>query len=181
MYAKGLDKEYLEKRLKITNITPDGKHIYINNKEVPQYEINTGHMVFRAYDSVLFKQIYPITKCISAGTVIVPVHRAVYAWFNGTIKDGMVVDHKNDDKKDNRLANLQLLTPKENIWKNRECDVYELKCVLSKPRSYYESKLEHYLAAYETAKINKDAELVHKLRSNVSQCRARLRYWDSHH
>lgn len=125
MYAKGIDKDYLMNRIGVTDITPDGKHVYINNKEVKLREINSGYLVFKAYDSVLFKQIYPLTKSPTAGQVDIPVHRAVYAWYNGTgsIKDGMVVDHKNNNKQDNRIENLQLLTPKQNIWKDRECDV----------------------------------------------------------
>jgi hypothetical protein len=109
-------------RIGVTDITPDGKHIYINNKEVKLREINSGYLIFKAYDSVLFKQIYPLTKSPNAGQVDIPVHRAVYAWYhgNGSITDGMVVDHKNNNKQDNRIENLQLLTPKQNIRKDRE-------------------------------------------------------------
>lgn len=92
----------------------------------------------------------------------------------------MVVDHINNNKTDNRIDNLQLLTAKDNVWKNRICDVRELKCKLNKPRSFYEEKLKRYEQLYEAAKLDKDANLVHKLRSYTSQCRAKLRYWDSH-
>lgn len=56
-----------------------------------------------------------------------------------------------------------------------------MKCRLNKPRSFYEEKLERYEQLYEAAKLAKDANKVHKLRANLSQSRARLRYWDSHH
>ena len=180
MYAKGIDKDYLMNRIGVTDITPDGKHIYINNKEVKQFKINTGHFIFQAYDSTLFKQIYPLTKSVTAGQVEIPVHRAVYAWYHGSIQDGLVVDHINNDKQDNRLENLQLLTPKQNIWKDRECDVREIRCRLNKPRSFYEDKLNRYIAEYENAKLMKDADLAHKMRAYISNTRARLRYWDSH-
>ena len=43
------------------------------------------------------------------------VHRLVYEAFCGEIPDGLVVNHINEDKTDNRLENLNLLTPKENL------------------------------------------------------------------
>jgi len=42
------------------------------------------------------------------------VHRLVYEAFCGEIPDGMQVNHINEDKSDNRLCNLNLMTPKEN-------------------------------------------------------------------
>lgn len=43
------------------------------------------------------------------------VHRLVWEAFNGPIPDGMQVNHINEVKTDNRLENLNLMTPKENI------------------------------------------------------------------
>jgi hypothetical protein len=50
------------------------------------------------------------------------VHRLVWESFNGPIPQGYVVDHKNGDKKDNRLENLQLLTWSENATKYHRVD-----------------------------------------------------------
>ena len=41
-------------------------------------------------------------------------HRFVWECFNGLIPEGKVIDHINDDKVDNRLCNLQLLTQQQN-------------------------------------------------------------------
>lgn len=42
------------------------------------------------------------------------VHRLVYLAFNGPIPENMQVNHINEIKTDNRLENLNLMTPKEN-------------------------------------------------------------------
>ena len=46
------------------------------------------------------------------------VHRFVWECFYGLIPEGKVIDHINDDKEDNRLCNLQLLTQQENCKKS---------------------------------------------------------------
>jgi len=43
------------------------------------------------------------------------VHRLVWEAFNGPIPKGMQINHLNEDKTDNRLENLSLMTPKQNL------------------------------------------------------------------
>lgn len=43
------------------------------------------------------------------------VHRLVYEAFNGPIKNGLVVNHIDEDKDNNSLTNLELLTRGDNI------------------------------------------------------------------
>ena len=50
------------------------------------------------------------------------LHRLVWEAFKGEIPKGYVIDHKNADKKDNRLDNLQLLTHQENALKYHRKD-----------------------------------------------------------
>ena len=45
-------------------------------------------------------------------------HRFTWECFNGEIPNGKEIDHINNNKEDNRLCNLQLLTPKQNCKKS---------------------------------------------------------------
>lgn len=54
------------------------------------------------------------------------IHRIVWVAANGVIPDGYVIDHINNDKTDNRLCNLQLLTPEENSTKARNDGLYKV-------------------------------------------------------
>ena len=45
------------------------------------------------------------------------MHRFVWECYHGIIPDGLVIDDVNDDRIDNRLCSLQLLTTKENCIK----------------------------------------------------------------
>ena len=48
------------------------------------------------------------------------VHRLVWEAFNGTIPEGLQVNHISERKSENRLSNLNLMTPKENCnWGSR--------------------------------------------------------------
>lgn len=52
------------------------------------------------------------------GKGIHQVSHIVWRAFNGDIPEGMQIDHKNNDRKDNSLENLQPLTPSENMKKS---------------------------------------------------------------
>ena len=45
-------------------------------------------------------------------------HRFIWECFNTIIPEGKVIDHINNDKEDNRLCNLQLITQQENCKKS---------------------------------------------------------------
>ena len=42
------------------------------------------------------------------------VHRFIWECYNGLVPVGLEIDHINDNRSDNRLCNLQLVTPSEN-------------------------------------------------------------------
>ena len=63
-----------------------------------------------------------VRKCGDKKRKTYSVHRFVwdcaYACLHGVIPDGKVIDHVNDNKEDNRLCNLQLMTQQENCKKS---------------------------------------------------------------
>lgn len=57
---------------------------------------------------------YQVELCKNSKVRFYSVHRLVFEAFNGTIPEGLQVNHINEIKTDNRLSNLNLMTPKEN-------------------------------------------------------------------
>lgn len=55
-----------------------------------------------------------------------------------------------------------------------------MKCSLKKPLSWYEDRLSMYLERYEEAKKNHDANEAHKLRTNIANLKAKIRYYLAH-
>lgn len=68
-------------------------------------------------------------------------HRLVFLAFNGTIDDGMHVDHINRIRHDNRLENLRQITPGENGWNRHVVDNGKKLQLIEKIISLYESGL----------------------------------------
>ena len=46
------------------------------------------------------------------------IHRFIFETFKGAIPKGMVIDHYDNDKKNNSISNLQILSHKENVRKS---------------------------------------------------------------
>jgi hypothetical protein len=177
-YATALTRDYLE-YLGITDVSKDGKKIMKGESEVPQHSDGRYYNI-RLYDAGIRRQTPKDKRCTHTGQIYFGVHRVVWAWHNRIAPNGFVIDHINNDKTDNRLDNLQLFTPQQNINKDKAPSTRQLKCKLNKPRSFYEEKLEEYMAEYEAAKLTHDAKKCHHLRCNIANTQARLRYWDAH-
>jgi len=54
-----------------------------------------------------------IRVMVRAKSVAASAHRVVWTYFNGTIPDGMTINHKNGIRADNRPSNLELATMSE--------------------------------------------------------------------
>jgi hypothetical protein len=186
MYARKLTKTELIND-GITRVTYDGRVFRGENEALPMVS-RTGYFIHNIFDlDENGKRITVPNEKSAFGynykTRTIGLHRLMWAWFHDEVPEGMVIDHinnKHNTIEDYRLDNLQLLTPSENIRKNRDESTLEVKCKMDRPRSYYEEKLEQAIGEYEKAKLAKEAEHVHSIRSKVFQARARLRFWDSH-
>jgi hypothetical protein len=74
-------------------------------------------------------------KIFELGGKSVSAHRFIYSYFRGEIPEGLVIDHINGDKSDNRLNNLQAITQYENTVRGKLGkltieDVAEIKALL---------------------------------------------------
>ena len=142
MYARKLTKEELL-RDGITEVTPEGK-VFRGELEVIPKTTKQGYFLHFIYDrddegNIVKK---PNSKSVYGyvyKTRSIGLHRLMWAWFNNEVPTGYVVDHKNNKHytlEDYRLNNLQLLTPRENLKKERKASSAEFKCKLDRPRSY---------------------------------------------
>ena len=84
----------------------DGKIIHIIKQEP-----HKGNKTRRGYLNVC------VRKHGQSGFKGYQVHRFVWECFNGIMPEGKVIDHINNDKEDNRLCNLKLMTQQLNCKK----------------------------------------------------------------
>ena len=183
-YAAELTKEYLMK-LGITDVTPDGLHIYKGSEELAQYipkakDVKRRYFRVNLYDPELRQATPKEERTKNTGRIIIPAHVINYVWNRGPRKLGLIIDHLDNNPLNNHIDNLQLISQRENVIKDRKASIRELKCKLDRPLSYYEDKLSYYEDLYQKAVKDGDQEEAHKQRGNIYGQRARIRYWLSH-
>lgn len=121
----------------VISVSEDGKEIF--------YKPSKHLDVVKKASQYLSKKNY---YHVRIGNHQMDTHRLVYIWFKGEIPAKHCVDHINDDKQNNNINNLQILTWSENVKKNRKVSTPGTKlipCNMKRPREYYEEKVKHYL------------------------------------
>ena len=170
-YSQEITKDLL-KSLGITEVTPDGKHIFRNGEELKLQVINKkkGYLGVVIYGKRLDEDENSyINLCM---------HVANYVWNKGDRKNGLVVDHIDNNPLNNDISNLQLITQSENLAKNipgfGKARVRMPKYITLEK---IQQKLAYYTELYEQAKRDHDAERCHALRSNVGSWKSKLRQY----
>ena len=192
-YASKLTKEMLIAN-DIELITENGTVIR-NGKQIFPKQNKQGYLMLHLYEvdedgnkikipiTRIFKGCKKPTNTYKYKIMTVGLHRAMWAWLYGVVEEGYVVDHinnKHDSIEDYHISNLQLISQRENVIKDREASTKEIKCRLNKPLSYYEDKLAYYEDLYQKAVTDGNQEEAHRQRNNTYGQRARIRYWLSH-
>lgn len=98
------------------------------------------------------------------------MHRIIWIAAKGVVPAGYCIDHINNDKQDNRLSNLQLLTPVENSHKAKNDGLYKTgednKATKISPELYDEIA---YLYATDDFTMRELAEVYGISKSRISQ------------
>ena len=97
----------------------------------------------------------------------------------------MIVDHidnKHETHYDNRIENLQLLTPAQNLAKERPVSMNIMTCDMKKPIEHYIDKYNYWILEYkkEKEKNSSSTEYAHKCRSFYNVYRKKIEYWYKH-
>lgn len=126
-----------------------------------------------------FKGCKKLTNTYIYKNRVISLNRLLWAWKYGSVPTGYVIDHINNkhaELEDYKLNNLQCITPAQNIAKERPESTTICRPAYGISKEVYEQRLEYYLAEYEKAKKEHNAEAAHRLRSNIAAQKARIRY-----
>ena len=94
------------------------------------------------------------------------VHRFVYECFNGPISDGMQINHKDSNKQNNCIDNLELVTPQQNM----QYDAIRRKGKKHEPKQNVEIKCDkfYYHQIYTNFGANKYGQIFNKKTNRCS-------------
>ena len=120
-----------------------------------------------------------VRKHCQNGFKNVHVHRFVWECFNGIIPGDKVIDHINDNAKDNRLCNLQLVTQQENCIKSAKKRDYTFvkdnhknrKCI--KAINQITGEVSYYKSMYATQQcLDINAGIIKMICDGLNKCKS---------
>ena len=121
-----------------------------SEKILKMFNNGTGYLFFSIHDKKLEKPINYYQ------------HRFVYEVFRGPIPRFFEVDHINDTKNDNRIKNLQLLTPKKNIEKSKNKPIISTRIENGEKRKFISIKKAAIILDINADYISKICRKKHK-------------------
>lgn len=92
-----------------------GTNYYATAEGKIYYRTRTRYRLVKPYDNGIGYQMIGLYYGTSESRKKHLVHRLVWEAFNGPIPEGLEINHKNRNRADNRLENLELLTHLENM------------------------------------------------------------------
>ena len=146
-------------------------------KDYPNYSLDlNNNEVYSNYKKGYLKPnthekgYYEIHLCKNSKKKIFKLHRLIYEVYYGTILDKMQVDHIDNDKQNNNIENLRLVTNQQNMWntktyKNNLSTGY--KCIYKTKWNTYRVRIRKYnkeiyckiFKTLDEAIINRDIKL----------------------
>ena len=172
-YCKKLSKEMLQETFGIIDVVAPSvvgqlSGVLIKNKNKIEFKKFVLHKGQRYYSIGLYA---PGLK----KTIMFMAQRVIAAWYFGEIGDGLVVDHINSNKLDNRLENLQLISVVENVNKERNCcEVCKLPTNANPSKDKYITKLKQYVTRYKLEIARGDQKAAHGSRSCIRLQKSKL-------
>lgn len=150
-------------------------------KPIPGYEGHYQASNFGKIRSLKFNKVrilkyrktrsgyYMVALCLNSVEKDSSVHRLVWSAFNGAIPEGLEVNHKDEDKANNALLNLELVTPSQNInYGTRNKRVSEKLCKRIQMLDKNNNTLKTFNSITEAAQfLNKNKNTAS---SNISCC-----------
>ena len=121
------------------------------------YVSNIGRVAYKRKDGCLylFTQRLSPFGYIVIGRRTVFVHRLVATAFISDIPEGMVINHKNGIKTDNRVENLEIVTQKENV-------IHSIEVLGNKPLGFKGKLGKNHHLSKPVLCFNKDGSFVKK-------------------
>ena len=122
----------------------NGKVINVKTgKNIKTSNSGNGYLKFNIYNEKLEK---PYTYSH---------HRFVYEVFKGPIPKCFEIDHLNNLKTDNRIKNLQLLTPKQNVQKSVSKPIISINIETGEKRRFNSIKKSSIDLLIDSSRISK--------------------------
>lgn len=105
-------------------------------------------------------------KCIDGKQRTFLYHRVIWYAFNGVIPEGMQVNHINEVKTDNRLCNLNLMTPKENCnWGTHNERMTAKKRGVPKSEEWKAKQRNHPNKSKAVVAVDNDGNVIYEFAS----------------